>query len=184
MNNLLDKLPHDEMKEFLEYKAAVNPPELATISKKITSDLVQSRLRLALLYIFFSTIGYLVTLAICSQGKVGLSFFSHSNSSAIMQTFPDPWCSVLCGVLFSGIPFVLSVALLNRFQRRFLIFRMFWLPLVLSAIGCVAILCIGRDFTEIDFGSLNYVWVLSAVITPYLGEAILSRLLRQRTVKI
>lgn len=176
--------PNDQLKEFLAYENVAPPGELATFSKGIWADLVHSPFRLALLYVGFSVGGYLVTLAVCSQGGVGLGSLSHINSTAIMQTLPEPWCSILCGALFSGVPFALSLALLNRFQRRFLIFRMFWLPLALSLLGCIVLLLSGQDVADLKAGDLDIAWMLSAIVTPYIGEAVLSIALRQKRISI
>lgn len=172
-----------EFEEFLKLEKTAPIAELNALSKRISTELVASRLRLAVLYGVFSVVGYIVTLAVCSQGGVGLFGLSDRNSAVLMQTLPAPWCSVVCGAIFSGIPFMFSVLLMNRFQRRFLIFKMFWLPLLMSAIGCLALLFAGHSFGEVQLQNLDVAWILSAIATPYVAESTLSAALAQKRVK-
>ena len=180
MNDYKNKDMDKDFQGFFMLQESLPPPELAAVSKKITEQLVSSPFRLTLQYIVFSVIGYAITLAICSQGGVGLSFISHKNSIVLMQFLPNPWCSILCGSIFSGVPFILAILLLNRFQRRFLLFRMFWLPLLLSVVGCFMLIFIAQDMSNFEFRNIDVSWTLSALITPYLGEAILGLVLGQR----
>jgi hypothetical protein len=144
---------------------------LAGLSQRLKADLVSSKPRLFLSFISFSLLGYLVSLAICEQSGVGLSPISARTFSFVMGTMPHPWCAVLCGSLFSGIPFAITFLAFNRFQRRYLIFRAAWLPVLVAAASCLLLMSTDHEHIAMDWGNFHFVWLLTAIVTPYIFEA-------------
>lgn len=162
-----------DLNEFLngDVKAEVahSPPSV------IANDLVTSRLKLSFVYILGAVIGYIASLVICAQCGVGLSPFSWKIAQFI-HSIPDPWCPILCGVVFGISPTLVSSVYMSRFQHRFLIFQIGWLPAIVPIIGTIILLATG-DSHSWEWRSI---WFGSAVFTPYLVELAFAVMLRQR----
>jgi hypothetical protein len=156
------------------------------IKEKISNDLVNSKLRLSILYLFFSTIGYLVTLSLCAQGFVGLTAFSHSNLVVLQTIFSPMICSIVCGAIFTAIPFLFSLFLLNRFKRRFLFLKMSWLVIAIPIISTTAIFLL-HSYHEALITMHSHIneaiiWALAAILTPYILYFFTYIIIRQRRV--
>jgi hypothetical protein len=152
---------------------------------KIKNDLVKSPWRLAGWYLGFSLLGYLVSLLVCAQNSLGLSGFAYDMAQAIHR-LPDPWCPMICGAVFTAVPFVLTTAFLNRFQHRYLIFKMWWFFALIPCLGTLSMIWLPANFQHQrltqhmhDLAQRNHglsqtewmvVWALSAIVFPYLCE--------------
>lgn len=141
----------------------------------IEKELVVSRKRLFFVYFLGSILGYTLSLAICAQYGLGLSSLSWKLAQ-YLHSIPDPWCPIVCGVVFGISPTLVSTLYLSRFQHRFLIFRMGWLPALVPVLGTVTLLLFG------DSRSWEWrcIWLASAVATPYVIELASAVYLRQR----
>ncbi|RYZ75897.1 MAG: hypothetical protein EOP04_32735 [Proteobacteria bacterium] len=162
-----------DLNEFLsgEGEATVtqSPPS------KIANDLVTSRLKLSGIYILGAFVGYIASLVICAQCGVGLSPVSWKIAQFI-HSIPDPWCPILCGVVFGISPTLVSSIYLSRFQHRFLVFQIGWLPAIVPVVGTMALLATG-DSHSWEWRSI---WFGAAILTPYLVEIAFALMLRQR----
>jgi MFS family permease len=88
---------------------------------------------------------------------------------------PDPWSPILCGFIFGFSPTLVSFLYLSRFQHRFLIFRMSWLPALVPIISSVLLL-----LSDDPHGwTWRAIWLLTAVLTPYTLELMAAAFLRQ-----
>lgn len=160
-----------EFADFLSSEAASND---ATAPKRIVKDLVRSRLRLSLVYIVGGVLGYLLSLAICAQCSIGLSPISWKVGS-LLHRIPDPWCPLLCGAVFGISPTLVTLFILSRFQHRFLIFQMGWLPALLPIAGAFVLIMLGDSHSW----QWRAIWLAAAILTPYLVEALSAAFLRQ-----
>lgn len=181
----LDSKTKNEYEAFQD-AASSSPPgaksALTGVARTIKSDLVASQPLLAVYYLALSVVGYITTLAICAQNGVGLLNFAKHAESLMMRGIPYPWCPILCGTLFGSIPFVVSFLFLNRFQRRFLLFRMWWLPLFVPVLFCGIFVLLGRLIQVDDWqSSFHILWIVAAIVTPYLLEMSCAVFLRQRS---
>jgi hypothetical protein len=162
-----------DLNEFLsingETAAEYSPPSM------ITNDLVTSRVKLSFVYIFGAVIGYIASLIICAQCGVGLSPFSWKIAQ-IIHNIPDPWCPILCGMVFGISPTIVSSMYMSRFQHRFLIFQIGWLPAIVPIVGTITLLATGDSHSW----AWRSIWFGAAVLTPYLVELAFAVLLRQR----
>ena len=104
--------------------------DFGRLAHNIASDLVVSRWGLAVRYLLAAAIGYAATLAICAQQSIGLTASSVKTANLMHGLLPAPWCAILCGAIFGGIPFLFSVISLNKFRHRYLLFKMWWLLLL------------------------------------------------------
>ena len=188
---------HERFKEFLDSDAepaGFNPVSLKSIAK-IRSELVRSRVQLAFLYCGFSTVGYLASLFICAQNSLGLSGLSYAVAEH-MHKVPDPWCPILCGAVFTGIPFLLSTLFLNRFQHRYLIRKMWWFFAAVPILGTAVMMLLPHKLQHARLSEhmdmLNnrshsltnvqwmIIWALSAILVPYLLESVVYLFLKPR----
>lgn len=152
-----------EWQKFLQTEA---PMDAAThVPGRIEKDLVASRLNLSLTYIGGAALGYLISLMICAQCSIGLSPLAWKLNSLI-HTMPDPWCPMLCGFIFGFSPTLVSFLYLSRFQHRFLIFRMGWLPALVPLISSALMLLSDDPHGWVWRG----IWLLTAILTPYMIE--------------
>ncbi|RZA26863.1 MAG: hypothetical protein EOP10_02145 [Proteobacteria bacterium] len=140
----------------------------------IANDLVSSKLRLSAIYSIGSLVGYGLSLAICAQCAIGLTPLSWKMAS-YLHSIPDPWCPILCGAVFGISPTLMSALYLSRFQHRFLIFRMGWLPALIPILGAFSLFLVGDSHSW----QWKALWLISAIATPYLGEAFSALYLRQ-----
>lgn len=161
-----------ELSAFLN---AVAPDKnCSPVPDSIVKDLVISRTRLGMVYFLGSIAGYLLTLVVCAQCSIGLSPLAWK-MAGLIQSMPDPWCAIICGSIFGIAPFVASLVLLTRFQHRYLLFRMTWIPLVIPAMACAILTIFGASH---DWSWHGY-WMLAAILTPYLLEMSAGTMLRQ-----
>lgn len=151
-------------------------PTLATA--RLEADLVASPRRLAMTYVASAILGYLASLAICAQCSIGLSPMAWK-TAALLHTIPDPWCALVCGMLFGIAPFIAAAMILSRFQHRYLIYQMWWLPVAVPLVGSIVMTLLGSK-RELSWHAL---WIGAAIATPYLAEAVMGWLLRQRRWK-
>jgi hypothetical protein len=161
------------------------PPSLA----RIRGDLVASAPRLAGAYLGLATLGYVCSLALCAQNSVGVLPFSHA-VAARMHVIPWPWCPVVCGALFSLVPTVFAAAFFTRFQRRYLLRRMWWLLALVPLAASVTMWFVGeRDPSEFlrgalhgDFSPMRWMlmWTVGALVTPWIVESVSALVLFRR----
>lgn len=163
-----------ELRAFMEAKPNCEKQARAPIS--IVNDLVVSKSRLGVVYGIGSVAGYLLTLAICAQRSIGLSPLAYETIK-LFHGIPDPWCAMICGAIFGIAPFVASMSLLNRFQHRYLLFRMTWVPVLVPLLASLLMTVVGPEH---DWEWHGY-WIASAIGTPYLLEVFVGSLLRQQT---
>lgn len=155
-----------------------NDNKLKTIIRK---DLVRSPKQLATVYLLFSSIGYFVSLFICAQNSIGLSALSHSVAMQI-HGMPDPWCSIFCGSLFTGIPFAISALFLSRFQHRYLIFKMWWFFIAVPIAATLFMLVLPNN-SHHNATWLLY-WALSAIFMPYILEFFVYLAVKPKQIKL
>ena len=180
--------PEDNYADFLVASQSKAPqgaePDLSAIRK----ELVPSPFRLGFWYLAFSFAGYLTSLLVCAQNSWGLSGFAHQVADAIHK-LPDPWCPMVCGAVFTGVPFLLSAVLLTRFQHRYLIFKMWWFFAAIPIVGTVTMIFLPQSLQHHKMAhhmsmmtsrpdsltetSWIAVWALTAILFPYLLELLL-----------
>lgn len=148
---------------------ALRPPEA------VLNELVRSKPRLILTYTLAGVLGYLSSLLVCAQCSIGFTALSWKTMHLLHQV-PDPWCPLICGAIYGIFPFLASLLVLNRFQHRYLLFKMPWVPLLLPVLGSGALILSGpvHDF------QWHLIWFAAALSTPYLAELTLGFALRQR----
>ncbi len=183
--------------EFLDYKKQRNnlfinesEPNLQIIKNKISKKLVDSKIKLALLYLLFSLIGYFISLKFCPHWFIGmdqllfnvLSFFKTSCNCSVY--------SIICGAVFTGVPFFLSLLFLNPFKRRFLLLKMSWLVILIPLIPIALpfLLTYYFNFKSNMFMQNDiinpFIWSLSAILTPYVLYLLSYILLRQKRTNL
>lgn len=167
-----EKIEKEEFGAFL--KAQSTTDNRATVPDAIVKELVASKPRLGLVYLFGSVAGYFLTLLICAQCSIGLSPLAWKTAS-LFRSIPDPWCPLICGALFGIAPFLASAILLTRFQHRYLLFKMTWVPLLVP-IAASALMTIAETPHSWEWQGL---WIIAAVLTPYLFEVGSGLMLRQ-----
>lgn len=177
-----------ELEDFLkdDFSGSGIPASLAGVAKKIEKDLVASPLSIGLKYTGLLTFGFLVSLFICAQRGVGLSFLSFQVFDHLMDWIPPQFCGAICGALFSAVPFVLLLVVLNRFEQRYLLFRMWWLVASLPIVAAAGMLFYGNliQNSELSFWGWSSSWTLCAIVTPYIFEALLYIFaLRQKKIR-
>lgn len=163
--------PSDLM-EFMQSKAPAGSTE--ALPSAIEKDLVASRSRLLVTYVLGATLGYLVSLMICAQCSIGLSPLAWK-TNMLLHTMPDPWCPILCGFIFGFSPTLVSFLYMSRFQHRFLIFRMGWLPALVPIVSSALLLMSGDPHGWV----WRSIWMLTAILTPYGFELAAAFVLRQ-----
>jgi hypothetical protein len=146
------------------------PPSL------VTRDLVESKQKLAAVYVGGSAIGYLATLVICAQCSIGLTPLAWQ-TAALMQNLNETACALVCGMIFGIGPFLASNIILSRFEHRFLLFKMTWLVCIVPVIAGIIMSIVGTPHSWVWHG----LWASSAIFTPYLLECIAFIVLKQRT---
>jgi len=181
---------------FIENTAPLSMPiESAAVTHRIRKDLVRSPRQMALIYSGLSVVGYGASLAVCAQNAFGLSGLSHSVAFRLHQ-LPDPWCPILCGSVFTGIPFLLSLLFLNRFQHRFLLFRMWWFLVSIPLVATGLMMMLPSDFqhggmngtmadTALQAAHLSSsawmgIWAASAILVPYALAGLVYLVVRPR----
>jgi hypothetical protein len=161
-----------EWQKFLQSEAPLDAA--APVPNRIEKDLVASRWKLSSTYIGGAALGYLISLMICAQCSIGLSPLAWKINSLI-HTMPDPWCPLLCGFIFGFSPTLVSFLYLSRFQHRYLIFRMGWLPALVPLISSALML-----LSDDPHGWMwRSIWLTAAILTPYMIELIAALVLKQ-----
>ncbi len=146
---------------------------LKNIESKISKKLVESKTRLALLYLFFSFIGYLLSLKFCPHWFVKMDQLLYNSLSFLKTSCNCAAYSIICGAVFTGVPFLLSLLFLNPFKRRFLLLKMSGLVIPLPLVTTVLPILFQNYFhfkgkMLIQNNIINpYLWSISAIITPY-----------------
>ena len=171
----LDSLDAEEFKLFSQVQAP-DHKILPIVTRRLEKDLVQSRTKLALTYVAGSVLGYLFSLAICAQCSVGLSPFAWQMAS-IIHEMPEPWCPFICGSIFGVAPFLVTLLFFNRFQHRYLLHKMTWLVIALPVLVSLSFML----FANLHDFAWDMKWLITAVATPYLCEALASFVLRQNS---
>lgn len=158
----------------------MNAPESQNLAlfdktlKSIERDLVTSPTRLGLTYAAGSLAGYFASLAICAQCSVGLTPVAWHTAS-ILHQIPDPWCPFVCGAIFGIAPVIGTLLFFNRFQHRYLLYRMWWLVVALPIIVSVSF-AFAANPHDLEW---NLSWLVTAIAVPYLFEVGTGFLLRQ-----
>jgi hypothetical protein len=165
-----------DLEQFLKSEAPVDAA--APVPDVIEKDLVASRAKLSGTYVAGAALGYGISLTICAQCSIGLSPLAWKMNS-FLHTMPDPWCAILCGFIFGFSPTLVSFFYLSRFQHRFLIFRMGWLPALVPLIASALLLLSGDPHGWI----WRLTWLLAAILTPYTMELFAAWLLKQPRFK-
>lgn len=173
----------DELKEF-EGAAGDIPAEVGERMQKtesrISAELNRSRKSFFLSFALLSVLGYFSSLSVCSQYSFGLTGFSQSVAAALHK-LPDPLCPIVCGIVFSIVPVIFLFVFLDRFQRRRLIVRYWWLPVLSTLASCLLMYYLPQNLQHEgmhhgqvgvrgahgDIGWLIW-WTLSAVAIPFL----------------
>ena len=184
-----------EYEEFLNYSenVEISSEKTDAIYQKFSRDLVKSPFEMGLKYLGLSIVGYVVSLSICAQNSLGVSSWSH-HVAEILHQLPLVPCAILCGVVFTGTPFFLSFFLLNRFQQRYLLFRMWWLIAAIPLFATFLLLILPvklRYFgaTQVDdhlfSGDWKWValWTASSIATPYVLEIFVYLSVRRKKSK-
>lgn len=179
----------DELQEFVnssgEVPAGVQS-ELDRTEKTISAELKRSSQRFFFAFIGLSFVGYFCSLSVCSQYSIALTNFSLSVASVLHQ-LPDPWCPIVCGIVFSILPVVSLFVFLDRFQRRRLIVQYWWLPVLTTLFSCLLMALLPQSMQHSgmhvshhglrhlhgDFVWLMW-WTLSAMSIP-LAFSVLAR---------
>ncbi|NBO39303.1 hypothetical protein EBU99_12055 [bacterium] len=183
----------DELKEF-ESAEGVLPAaieaELQQTEKRITNELNDSRKRFFASYCIFSIVGYFCSLSLCSQNSVALTSFSVS-FAALLHQLPDPLCPIVCGFVFAILPVGCLFLFLDRFQRRHLTVRFWWLPVATTIASCLLMSIVPESLRHEGMhtshmalrqthGDLIWLfwWTLSAVSIPLIFAWTASRKIR------
>lgn len=146
----------------------------------IKKDLVKSTKQMIIFYLLVSLLGYLVSLSICAQNGFGLFHFSHSVLSSL-HSLPGLLCPIICGSIFTGVPFLISLIFLNRFQHRYLLFKLWWLIAIVPILATSFMSFLPTYVQHNLFEMMNHdllitkkmwltAWATSAVLLPYLLE--------------
>lgn len=160
------------------------------VKKNFLRELVSSPKKLMAFYGALSVAGYFVSLLICAQNSVGLSHFSHRVAGAL-HTIPGALCPLVCGFVFTAIPFLFAALFLNRFQHRYLLFRLWWFIAGVPVFTTLLMLFFPAPLQHsniVDASAVGHIsetawlsiWAVSAIATPYLLELFVYLMIRQR----
>ena len=186
--NMGQAAPSEETLEEIESRNTL----LQKLNAKIGRDLVKSPSQLALFYLGLTLVGYAVSLIICAQWSVGFSPFAHT-TALHLHSLPASICPLVCGAVFTGIPFLLSCLFLNRFQHRYLITRMWWffalVPLVTTGIMLLMPATLqhshagtAASLSQGDNAGTEWIvlWTVAAIVTPFIFEAVVYFIVRPK----
>ncbi|MEY4066533.1 MAG: hypothetical protein RIR26_2741 [Pseudomonadota bacterium] len=185
---VIDETSLPEYQMFLEAAddGAFHSTRTSHVAERISRDLVSSPRSIGIKYTILVIVGFFLSLLICAQGNIGLGAVSFKIFEEVMSFIPPKFCGIVCGTIFSGVPFFFSLIVLNRFEQRYLLFRMWWLVLLLPILGAVCMQFYGnvmRDADDFMWGWASS-WTIAAVMTPYVFETVLYVFaLKQRTLK-
>ena len=159
------------------------------LTRRVRRDLVVSPWHVGTVYVAASAAGYLCSLALCAQNSVGILPFSHA-VAALMHIIPWPWCPLVCGALFSFVPTVLVGFFFTRFQRRYLLRRLWWLIALLPLVASALLIVTGdkdpagwiRGAIAGDFSPSLWMilWTAGALVTPWILEGAFAALFLRR----
>lgn len=110
--------------------------ELQQTEKKISADLVRSKKFFFVSFFALTVAGYFCSLSVCSQYSIAFTSLS-VNVASVLHQLPDPWCPIVCGLVFSFLPTGGLYVFLDRFQRRRMILRFWWLPVLTTLFSCL-----------------------------------------------
>lgn len=191
-SNLPASSVDEEYAEFLGSSEGY-PFHSGAVPDEIRRDLVPSCPRFVVQYMTLVASGYLISLSVCEQHNLGFFLLSRYVAEQISHL---PWylCAVVCGSLFTSIPFLISCGFLSRFQQRYLLFRLWWLVFSVPIVATAAILFTHDRLSEpsashggmaalpwqMNSPAWTALWLGAAVLTPYLLEGILFALFLKR----
>jgi hypothetical protein len=112
---------------------------LGATRHQIAAELARSQRNFIWVFLLLSFLGFVGSLALCAQNSFGLTGFSNE-FAMLLHTLPDPWCPIICGVVFAGPSVALYAVALDRFQWRRLTHTLWWLPICTTAVACVVML--------------------------------------------
>lgn len=160
---------------------------IKVVQQKINVKLVRSRKRFFLAYAFFSVLGYLFSLSLCSQNSIALTAFS-LDTAAFLHRLPDPWCPIVCGFFFTLVPALCLLLFLDRFQIRRLVREFWWLPILTALFTCVLMIFLPGTFQHEGMHSHHegvrqtqgdalwlFWWTVAAISIPALNAFVLNR---------
>lgn len=164
------------------------------IKKTLKRDLVKSPAQMISIFGATSIIGYLVSFAICAQSHLGIFSFSYKLAHAL-HSLPGIVCPIVCGAIFTGIPFVVSLLFLNRFQIRYLLFRMWWVITTIPILTTSILLFLPGRYgitshnpathgAEISQELWLVSWTLSSILVPYIFEGLLFFKMKQKNYAV
>jgi hypothetical protein len=110
--------------------------ELKQTERKISAELVRSDRLFFVAFFVLTIVGYFCSLLVCSQYSVAFTTLS-VNVASVLHQLPDPWCPIVCGIVFSILPTAGLFVFLDRFQRRRLVIRFWWLPVLTTFASCL-----------------------------------------------
>lgn len=161
------------------------------IKEMFSKELVGSPYKLMLTYGLLSVVGYLISLTICAQNSFGLTHLSHQVAGAL-HTVPGILCPILCGFVFTGIPFLFSAVFLNRFQQRYMLFKLWWFLASVPLVTTLVMLYLPARMRHnavsdsdpasmflTDIGWIS-IWAAAAILTPYILEGLIYLRIRQK----
>jgi hypothetical protein len=191
----LNEKMRSEYEEFLNYSenVEISSKKTEAIYQKFSKDLVSSPSEMGLKYLGLSLVGYFVSLSICAQNSLGVSSWSHQVAETLHQ-LPRIPCAILCGAVFTGTPFFLSFFLLNRFQQRYLLFKLWWLIAAIPLLSTFLMLILpvklahssaSRVDDHLFSGDWKWIamWTASSIATPYVLEIFVYLGVRKRKSK-
>lgn len=164
--------------EFDLFATESSPSPQLEAPAAIVGDLVSSKFKLIMTYMGASALGYCASLLICAQCSIGFSSLSWQTMHLIHK-IPDPWCAMVCGAIYGIFPFLASMIFLNRFQHRFLLFRLPWVPISVPLLGNIALTLTGA----VHDLSWHVIWFISALSIPYLCEFLTGLSLKQKQLR-
>ena len=170
--------PEDDLAAFLAMDQAGDAKPAPT-PKVIVKDLVVSPARLITVYVLGALLGYALSLAICAQSSIGLSPVAWKTAS-LLDGMPGPLCPLTCGFVFGISPVFVSLFFLSRFQHRYLLFRLPWVPILIPILASAFL-----AFKNVDHSwAWHRIWLLAAIATPYVIEGIAALRLRQARANV
>ncbi len=150
------------------------------LKNKISSDLVQSKLKICFIYLFFSILGYFFSLFLCSNSNSNLTSYNILN--LLNNSFLLSFCS---GVIYTIVPFLFTLLFFNRFKRRYIYLKLSWLVIILPIFSTTTILLLNCHVrNSLDILTEHAIWVISANVTAYFFYIVFYYFIRQNMKKI
>lgn len=183
-----------EIRDYLDADISVAEVPLSRaqkIKETFSRELVGSPYKLMLSYGLLSIVGYFISLTICAQNTFGLTHLSHQVAGAL-HNIPGILCPILCGFVFTGIPFLFSAVFLNRFQQRYMLFKLWWFLACVPLVTTLVMLYLPARMRHnavssgdaaamflTDIGWIS-IWAAASILTPYILEGLIYLRIRQR----